>query len=362
MSDGKYEEDVLVLTAESWHGKEDLILPRGTSVEDGTAASGMEDIVWELRPLYVEVEPGKFVPFGDKQALTRLPNLLTSQYGILDTRVVRDYEIVNNDFLIELAVELAEQTGWTFEGCGTLQRNRLSFIQLRLDQDYYAAGREYERHAIRFLYGDDKGGGSGFVGLNYKRVQCQNTWKAAIAENTIMTVSHRDAPEVRWKLLNAQAIEVVKAVEEQNIMLDLFYFRPVDDNMVGEFVERTFPLPSKPSIVTELEQAEELVKNGIAADIDLAPLYVRGERAKQRHASEVALTLRRRNAVEVAFKNHNENYPDSANTLYALFQALTYVANHSDTYRGDAVSSILFGGKRGQDIDRGYAILVEMLD
>lgn len=362
MADGKYEEDVLVLTADSWHGKEDLILPRGTSVEDGTKLSGMTEIEWTTKPLYVEVEPGKFIPFGNKKALTRLPNAFSSQYHVVDTRVVRDYEVINNDFLVELAVELAEATGWTFEGCGTLRHNEISFIQLRLTEDYRAAGRSDERHTVRFLYGDDKSGNSGFAGLNYTRVQCMNTFLVAILENSIMKVSHRDDPELRWKLLNAQAAEVIKALEEQNKMLDLFYFSPVDQVMVQEFIERTYPLPSKPSIVSEMEQAEELVSQGLAADINLGRLYAKGELALRRHRSEVDLILRRRNALEDAYTGHNENYPDSAHTLYALFQALTYITNHSDTYRGDVMTGLLFNGKRGQDVNKGYAVLLDMLE
>lgn len=363
MGHGKFDEDVLVLTAESWHGNEDLILPRGTSVADGVAASNMDEIVWATRPLYVEVEPGKFVPFGNKQALTRLPNVFTDQYHVLDTRVVRDYEVVNNEFYMQLAKELGEATGWTFEGCGTLRHNEITFIQLRIQQEYLAGGRQNERHTIRFMYGDDKSQGSGFAGLNYTRIQCMNTFMVAIGEGSILRVSHRDDPHTIWKLLNAQAMEVLEAVTEQNRMLDLFFFRPVSSAEVAAFVENTFPMPVKPRAVYEMEQAQELVGGGLADGVDISGLILRGERALQRHSSEVALIARRRNELETAYDNYNRNSynADSANTLYALFQALTWMTNHGDTYRGEAMTGILFNGKRAQDIKRGYDFLVEML-
>lgn len=363
MAHGKFDEDVLVLTADSWHGLEDDILPRGTSVFDGIEHSGMEEIEWTTRPLFVEVEPGMFVPFGNKQALTRLPNVFSDGYHVVDTRVVRDYEVVNNDFLAELAVELAAQTGWTFEGCGTLRHNELSFIQLRLPQDYYAGGRDYERHDIRFLYGDDKRGGSGFAGINYTRVQCMNTFFAAISENSILRVSHRDDPHTRWKLINAQAAEVLRVLQVQNEMLDVFYFKPVSPDDVQWFLEQTFPLPPKPGIAIEAEQILDLQMNGeLDEGIDVSTILARGEQAKRRHANDTDLILRRRHEVEAAYAKHNARYPDSAQTLYALFNALTYTANHGQTYRGDAQTGILFGGKRAQDINAGYDVLSELLE
>jgi hypothetical protein len=188
-----------------------------------------------------------------------------------------------------------------------------------------------------------------------------NTFLAAISENSILRVSHRDDPHTRWKLINAQAIEVIEVLKEQNRMLDLFYYKPVSAWDTQEFLESTFPLPPKPSIVLELEQIGELEASGLAEGIDVSTLIVRGERAKQRHATDMDLVLRRRNEVEAAYANHNARYTDSAQTLYALFQALTYVTNHGTTYRGDALTGILFGGKRAQDINRGYDVLLEML-
>jgi hypothetical protein len=354
MSDGKYEEDVLALTKDSWHGKEDMILPRGTSVEEGTRLSRMDEIHWTTRPLYVEVEPGKFIPFGDKKALTRVPNAFSSVYHVVDSRVVRDYEAINNDFMMELAAELARITGWTFEGCGTLRHNEISFIQLRLTHDYHVGNREYERHSVRFLYGDDKAAGSGFAGLNYTRVQCMNTFFCAIGENGILKVDHRDNPQARWKLINAGAAEVIKGFEEQNKMLDLFYFMPMDTLLFQQFVEETYPMPKPSRAMTEAEQARELLDRGQADGIDLSVIFTRGERASQRYHNDTALILRRRNMLEAAYAKHNARYPDSAETLYAALQALTYLANHTDAYRGDVMTGILFGGKRAQDIQKGF--------
>jgi hypothetical protein len=302
-----------------------------------------------------------FLQLGNKKALVRLPNIFTDDYHAVDTRVVRDYEIVNNDFLAELAAELAEATGWTFEGCGTLRHNELSFIQLRMDDNYLAGAREYERHTVRFMYGDDKAASSGFAGINYTRIECMNTFMVAISENGILRVRHDIDPATRWKLINAQAAEVVNTLKEQNRMLDLFYYRAVDTSMVQEFIERTFPLPQKPNAVEEMEQAQELQASGRAAGIDLAALFARGQRAQQRFNSEIDLIRRRRNELEEAYARHNARYLDSSYTLYALFQAITYITNHGKSYRGDAMTGILFGGKRAQDIKRGYEVLVEML-
>ena len=159
MTDATYK---IVLTDKSWHGNEDAVISRDTSVEDGCDLAKIEEVRWALRPVYIEVSPGVFVPFGKKKGMVRLPNSWDNTYHILDNRVVRDYEIVNNEFLVNVAKRISNETGWTFEGAGTLKSGEISFIQLRLTEDLLVAGRSYERHQAKFLIGDDKRGGAGF--------------------------------------------------------------------------------------------------------------------------------------------------------------------------------------------------------
>ena len=218
MAHEKYDDDVLVLTSNSWHGKHDLIVNENIAVPDGFAASRMGEIKWEAKPLYIEVEPSKLVPFGKKKGLVREKHFRAPEFHIVTNRMVKDYQVINNDFLIQLAEDLAKRTGWTFEGCGTLRHNELSFVQLRLG-DVNISGKRHERHIARFLYSDDKGSSSsGNGGLCYTRVECDNTHRAAIREEGMFKIPHVDDPQAMWRFVNAKAIAAVDAFHEQNAM------------------------------------------------------------------------------------------------------------------------------------------------
>ena len=111
----------------------------------------------------------------------------------------------------------------------------------------------------------------------------------------------------------------------------------------------------------DAEEARDMLADGGANGYDLSKILDRGDAATRAYNNELVLVERRREAVDDAFDMHNYRYPDSADTLYAAFQGLTYPANHGDVYRGDALAGLLFGGKRAQDVKRGYGVLVEML-
>jgi len=362
MAHEKYDEDVLVLTEDSWHGKHDIILPKGTDVETGFNVARLEDIEWLTKPLYIEVEPGMFLPFGDKKGLARRPFSRDQHWRILDNRTVRDYEVIDNEFLMGLAADLAMSTGWLFEGCGTLRHNEVSFIQLRVNRDIDVAGLSYERHTVRFFYGDDKALGSGFGGLTGTRIQCMNTFRMAISDENTITIPHREDPKARWEFINAQHISAINALEEQEVMLNKFFVTSLGRKAFQEFVEATYPVPAIRKSMVEAEQARDMLASGDTNGYDLQKVIDRGIRAEQAYNSEVALAERRRETLEQAYEMHNRRSTDSAETYYAAFQGLTWTANHSNVYRGDALASLLFNGVRGQDVKRGYETLVSMIE
>ena len=358
--DGKFEEDILVLTKESWHGKEDMIIPRGTTVDEACEIARLDEVVWTTKPLYVEVEPGRFMRFGNKDGLVRLPNRFADDYHCIDTRTVRDYEIVSNEFLMDLAKDLAHRTGWTIEGLGTLRHNEITFIQLRLDRDYCVADLPRERHRVRLLYGDDKAYGSGFTGLEYTRVECLNTFMFAISESGIAKISHRDSPEARWKLINAESIAIVKAFTNQNLILDQMFRHSLTDPEFEEWLALTFPEPKASTAMLEAKKARKLIDDDKTNGYDLSEILERGAQSSKRYMSEIALIEKRRAAVRDAYFNRYSNEVWHS-TYYAALQALTYVANHSDVYRGNAEIGVRFGGKRSQDIKKGYDVLLDWL-
>jgi len=361
MGHGKFDEDRLVVTEDTWHGRHDVLLLKGTTVPDGCAISRIGEIVWATKPLYIEVSPGRFVPFGDKKGLVREPNAFSQNAHVLDSRgAVKDYVVINNDFLIQMATELAERTGWQFEGCGTLQHNEVSFVQLRINTTIDVGGREYERHVIRLFYADNKRIGSGFGGLQMTRVQCMNTFRAAVSEDNIIKIEHVDDPEARWKLLNAHFARAIAAIEEQKLMLDSFFVTPITNTEFKEFVELTFPLPQPSKAMIEAKSARALISVGDIASQDFSKIFEREKRAIQVYRNERALAGRRREATQKAFEYHNRHFRESASTFYAAMQGLTYPPNHGNVYRGTPLAGILFGGQRGKDIKRGYKTLVSL--
>ena len=352
----KYAEDVLVLTADSWHGEHDFLLPQGISLEAGYEISQLSDIEWVTRPLHIEVEPGVFKPFGNKFGLARLPNERTDEWHILDNRLVRDYEALTNDFLMELASDLAERTGWEFEGCGTLRHNEISFIQLRVPGKFDVAGLEYERHVVRIFYADDKAGGAAYIGLTLTRIQCDNTFRAAISGESVLTVEHRDNPEARMTFINEQAVAVADSLKDHAALLNAFFGQSMSDGQFDEFANAVYPQPKIKGAMLDAAEANRMLDDG-QVSLDLSVILKRGERANKEFLQEAARAQTRREELKAAYETHNLRFPDSKNTLYAALQALTWLANHSSVYRGNALAGLLFNGQRAKDVALGISFL-----
>jgi hypothetical protein len=360
MSDETYK---MVLTDESWHGYEDAVVSRNISVAEGCELAKLAKVVWVLRPAFVETDQNMFVPIKGKSTLVRLPTPWDNTYHILGNRLVRDYEIVDNTFLCGLATQMADVTGWSFEGAGTLKRGEISFIQLRLTNNFYVGGKEHEAHRVKFLFGDDKRNGAGYGGLVLTRLQCWNTWRMAIAEDGIFKIPHRDDPHAQWNFVNARIEAAIGAAETQKQELDRFFVTSIQARQFQAFVEGTFPTPEVPKAIAQAEEARALIEENPESGDDLAHMLFRGNRAQEDYENKYALAERRREALERGFAQHNIDSPDSANTLYAAFNGLTHVANYapSNVFRGKPAKGLLFNGTRGQFVDRGYNLLKELL-
>jgi hypothetical protein len=356
-----HETYKIVLTDKSWHGYEDAVVSRDISVAEGCKLAKVAEVVWKLKPAYTEVADGVFVPVKDKSVLVRLPTSWDDTYHVLGNRLVKDYEIVDNTFLCNLATQMADVTGWSFEGAGTLKKGEISFVQLRLTNDFYVAGKKHEAHRVKFLFGDDKRQGSGYGGLVFTRVQCWNTWRMATSEGDVFKIPHRDDPHAQWMFVNARVEAAINAAETQHKELNKFFVTPIGHHEFREFVETTFPTPSVPKAIAHAEEARDLISNDTTGGHDLAHILFRGDRAQNDYEKQYALVERRRQAVQTAYNVHNLHYADSAGTLYAALQGLTETANHGSVFRGKPAQGLLFGGTRGQFITKGYKVLQELL-
>lgn len=354
-----------VLSEKSWHGGERSrgeIVPEGTSVADGIDRSRVKEIVWSLEPAYVSVN-GKFVPLSGRSFLVRQPTSWDPEIHVLESRIVRDYEIIPSRFLADLALDIAAKTGWTFEGAGSLSAGEAVWIQLRLTDDFIVGGQKYERHSTKLVYADDKRSGSGYIGLAGTRIQCDNTFRWAVNESGVIKVPHVASPKERMKLAHAGIEFVVSEQAGMKAMLDKFYTTAIGKAAFRNFVEELYPTPSTPRVVVEAMQAEDRVNQGLLQRGEVINILERAEAAQKAYENNFALAERRREGTERAYDNHNRRFPDSAETLFAAHQAGTYLPNHagSDYFLGDALAGILFGGVRGQVIDRCNSLLVEMV-
>lgn len=354
----------IILTDKSWHGHEDAVVSRDIPVHEGCELAKMSEVVWETRPAYAEVQPGLFIPVEGKKVLVRLPNSWDNTFHTIGNRLVKDYQIVDNGFLCGLASKMAEVTGWKFEGAGTLSKGEMSFIQLRLNEDFNVAGRKYEAHKAMFMFGDDKRGGSGYGGLVFTRIQCWNTWRMAAGEDGVFKIPHRDDPHAQWEFVNARVEAAIAALKNQNAILDKFFVTALARRDFNQFLENAIPTPSVPKAIVEAEEARAMLEDGLVKGDKLAHILFRGDRAQNDYESKYALVERRREAVERAYDTFNAGPSESKETLYSAFNGLTWVANHGDTnvFRGNSTTGVLFNGARGQFVDKGYNVLKSMLE
>jgi hypothetical protein len=340
------------LDEDSWHGKEQgrggIIAP-GTTVETGLQLSRIRDVEWFKIPLVAQSVTGIPVQVDGQYMLERSPRpwIPGDEHHILGSRVVgEDFQVVQGSDLARLTQNIAKHTGWQFKGAAHLRNSEVAFVQLSIDKTFRVAGKEHEAHKAKFFFGDDKAGGSTFGGITYTRIQCYNTWRAALSSEGVWTMRHDDSPVDRMEFLAAQVVNAYHAMEEEERWLNAFFNRAMPENLFERFVWDVFP---DPRVTKSMEQGEEALvmqQSGQTNGFDLSKVIEAGERSREAYEKRRDLAGRRRRHMENAYVDHNRNFADSSDTFYASAQALTHTTSHGP-FRDTSDRGAMFGVRAG---------------
>lgn len=352
------------IAGETWHNQQEergYTLHPGTSVEEGIQKSRLSEIVWRKASISFDTAGGRRV-LPDSYVLVRdpVPWVEGDDYYALNRVVTNKYQLVQGYDIADMAKKVALATGWQFKGAASLKSGEIVFAQLELDRDFRVGGLKHERHKTMFFWGDDKRSGSGFGGEVHTRMQCWNTWMAALSENGVFTIPHDGDPLAMWSLVNARVVEAYQTQEEEEEWLNRFFVKNMGYKLFQEFIEEVYPKPDVPQSVQDGIEAEVLLQSGADNGFgeQLKRLIEKGRKATDRHQQAVVLVERRQEHMDKGWHRHNDNFKESKETFYAGLQALTNTTTRGP-FRGQAGYRNVFG--IGEQFNtKGMQVLKEM--
>jgi hypothetical protein len=356
--------DYGAIVGTTWHGQQDVrgatLLP-GVSVPEGVEVSRIREVNWEKVPSFsLSHHTGKMVRIDGEYRLERQPRpwYPGEEAYLLPGRIVgEEYEVVQGADLGDLAENVAGHTGWTFMAAANLKDSEITFIQLNIDKDFRIGGKMHEAHKAKLFFGDDKGGGSLFGGITLTRIQCWNTWRAALSGEGVWRIRHDDNPKARLEFVAAQVVNAYKAMAEEEEWLNKFFVRPLPEELFERFVHDTFPDPEVTKSMIEAQAALEMVAAGQTNGFNVQKVIELGERSTKGYEQRLDLARRRRGYMEVAYEQHNREFSDSAEMFYAGAQALTQTTTHGP-FQGNAEYDAM-DGVRAAANQRGFNWLKE---
>ena len=332
----------------SWHKNENEnggILTPGMPIEHQLELSQIGNLDWYKVPIMARSITGDLVKIEGQYMLERGPRpwVTDDTPSILLGRVVsEDFQIVQGSDLARLATNVSNETGWKLRGAANLSNAEVAFVQLGINKMFRIGGREHEAHKATLFFGDNKKGGATFGGITYTRIQCHNTWRAALSGDGVWKMRHDDSPVDRMEFLAAKVVLAYKAMEEEERWLNAFFNQAMPENLFQRFTYDVFQDPPITNSMIEGEHAMVMQQAGQTNGFDLTRVIELGDRSRVGYEQRLDLAQRRRGHMENAYINHNGNFPDSRDTYYAAAQALTHTTSHGP-FRGDSEHGAMFG-------------------
>jgi phage/plasmid-like protein (TIGR03299 family) len=268
---------------------------------------------------------------NDKVALMREPIEASNDWDCMGI-VGKDYEVIQHRDVAELLTPISEE--WGLETVGILGNGGEIFMTLRIG-DWDVKGEEIKEY---FLAHNASDGKTGFT-LAYTpiRVVCRNTLTWGKNASTVKaTMAHRkgvrDDAEVRMSLLR-------DLQKSQNTGRDAFLAMSdaiLNAKDIQKVIEGLYPLPKKPKRV-EFADAANTETAGDAFNRLLG-------QAKYNYDYSYEKAEENRAIVRELLGKHNDEFPQTANTAWALYNSVVEYADFRDSGgKGDQWSSALFG-------------------
>lgn len=336
-----------ILDDKSWHLQEQSTSKRYLGdyedLVEVAREAGIYQVGVETLPTFVRVD-GQEIETGEQQLV--LTNTPWGDGIEVLKRSVSHYNPLDNKTLFDTFNSLSDT--YNLAGVGMLgTRGQITFAQFKIPP-YYIHGEE---HLNRLLIGDDKEGGGTWYARTSTRVECWNTWKAAVRGIERIPHGADNATILRYLALLEEA--TIADQEREVEALNAFFTSRVPTGGVNKAVSSVFRMPRKSRKLKLIEQGKEYELETTQEIQEVVESEVsRYETARER-------ADRRRQAVADEFFAMAADHP-SGDSIYSLWNAFTYVVNHSGEFRGDTETAVYFGN-RGPILDRAWEACEDLL-
>lgn len=322
--------------------------PKG-AVESLRLIGGDFKILKNPISVHIESEFGTMLqPIDDKFALMRepIPDDPNWQYlGVVGSR----YEVIQNIDIANYLEPLTEL--WGVETVGILGKGSDMFMTLSLG-DWDIKGEAIQEYFLAHNSSDGLGGLT--LGYTPVRVVCQNTLTMGKNQATIKTtLAHRaginDDVEFRMNMMRDLQKSQLAGRESFNAMAEAIL---KEENIRGVLAD-LYPMPKQPKRV-EFAKAVDTSSASEGFHRLLNQAQTNYENARDSVMST-------RKAVESLFYKHNDEHPQTAETVWAFYNAAVEHADFRDSGgKGDQWASALFGlraAEKAKAFDMAYAMV-----
>ena len=311
--------------APAWHGL-GIVSDEKLSASEAVVKAGLDYNI-SLLPAYVNAG-GNFVELPDRRVIMREPVDDDPMWRQLGSNLVsKNYTFLQNRELAELIDPLTEL--WPVETVGALGNGETMFITLAAG-GYDIAGDEIKNY---FLVSDVRDGGTtAKIADTPVRVVCQNTFITGLREATV-TVDLAHQPGMRANIRNIAAL--VKSLQGSSDKLRLAFERlaatPVDDEGRLQIFQAAYPAPSRPKKLSYLPE-----------NADIADFYEERTAAEESFAYYGTRSQAFQSAADELFGRFSDEYPASAGTAWAAYNAVVELEDFRSG-SGNVAQSALFG-------------------
>lgn len=295
-----------------------------------------------LAPMKADTGAG-LVDVSNKMVILREPTHDDPEYAAFGY-ASPEYGIMQN---VDIAKAMDELTDvWPCETVGALGKGETIFITLD------AGERQIKGETIRqyFLVTDTRDGGTSLkIAFTPVRVVCQNTLVTGLRSALIsLSMEHTTSLGISFESRMSLIKKLETSQDRTMEAFDLMAKTSLKKNDLEFILNAAYPMPKKP--------AKAAIVDDFTSEADIAEigaLYAEATQAVALWEYYCQRSLTLKDAATELFKKFNDEFPKTANTAWAAYNAVTESADWRKGAESVPVSAIW--GPRGAEKKRAFA-------
>ena len=340
----------------AWHNL-GTVIPEPVGAIEALTMAKLDYRVIKI-PLFASLDIGPD-PFGNKVEIkNRFATIIEPDENIHEADALGivgpDYQVLQNEDLAELLEPLNGK--WPIETAGAIQKGSVVWFLLKMSSD--KVGDEVVDTYLLCSTGHD--GKTGInIAMTRTRVVCWNTWSMALNNSQLnFEIDHRGDVKTKTGAYLDLIGVLDSSLERVNLQDNILAKTRVSDEQVASVINSAFPTPRTPrKLLQEFHRqakvtSESMGKNSTKRYLDLT------EQARKKYEVESEKALALRSATGEQYIKINDDFPGIANTSWAVFQAVTEIANWRNGPNADR--SVMFGNRR-DEMTKAYASSLRLI-